>query len=743
MHNQLLVDALRPITSRMRTDVCWVIRDGVPSRIDSPLDDTAMGHHVNGGPAYGAAPIQAGESVTRIAVLDLDSHKGEVPWAGMQDVAAKIIDAAELTGLRAMPFRSSGGHGMHIYFLWDTPQDAYSVRILLKEVLAQVGLVPGTGGVAKSQVEIFPKQNSVGANAFGNMFVLPLANKSVPLDTLGLDPIPKDWLSQLPWPMSRDVPQVVKVVEEKSPITPMSDFGHRALESALAAISNGGAQELEYDTWRNVIFAIHHATDGEGIDLAHQFSARSSKYNKEFLDERVWPYIKSDHDAEHGGITIGTIFKLAGEHGWTEPVAASVFEVIELKDDAGNPIAEDLPSFKRDKRGEIEATLPNVLAALRRRDVCDVWLRYDMFRGEIVGAFGDETEWRSFTDTDYTRIREHLEHNSFKPVSKEMVRDAVAKVAEEHSFDSAIEWINGLQWDGVPRIDTFLSKYFSTEDTDYARAVSRYMWTAMAGRVLTPGCQADMALILVGGQGLQKSSAIMALVPDKDQYVKIDLDSRDDEQARQMRCALIGEIEELKGLATRDANSIKAFITRRRDEWIPKYKEFKTIAHRRSIFIGTTNDSDFLTDPTGNRRWLPIEVGNTDIKGIEAARDQLWAEAKAIFTATGIAWQDAEILAKDEHDAFRKVDTWEHMIVNWLDSEADLGSNETNAMRKNLRLVDILQEALGLDLKNVSRREETRVCSILQVLGYERVQTWENGKKIRVWRKTPQSTARG
>ncbi|MDR8106179.1 PriCT-2 domain-containing protein [Burkholderia cenocepacia] len=318
---QDLVAALAPIVSRVVTSHCWIKRDGPPSHIRKPLTAERLAHHVNDGPAYGAAQIAPGESTTRVACLDLDSHKGETSWYDMQATALRVMTQLEARGMRPIPFRSSGGAGLHIYMLWDEPQDAYSVRCLLRDALAACELRDGTKGVAAGQVEVFPKQNSVPADGFGNMFVLPLAGKSVPLDPFELDDMPKEHAADMDWPASADVPFVAReeIVMPGAADVPVE---LETLKSALDMIPNAGDDELDYEEWRNVVFAIHHAARGsdDGLALAHAFSARSSKYNPQFLDERVWPHIGKTSSDERAPITGRTVLHLARAHGWQEPI---------------------------------------------------------------------------------------------------------------------------------------------------------------------------------------------------------------------------------------------------------------------------------------------------------------------------------------------------------------------------------------------------------------------------------------
>lgn len=347
MNNETLVAALAPIVSRVVTSHCWIKRDGPPSHIRRPLTPDKLAHHVNGGPAYGAAQIAPGESTTRVACLDLDSHKGETSWYDMQAAALRVMARLEACGQRPIPFRSSGGAGLHIYLLWDEPQDAYSVRCLLRDALAACELRDGTKGVAAGQVEVFPKQNSVPSDGFGNMFVLPLAGKSVPLDSFELDDMPKEYAAEMDWPTSAPVPRVAReeIVMPGAVDVPVE---LETLKSALDMIPNAGDDELDYEEWRNVVFAIHHAARGSdgGLALAHEFSARSSKYEPRFLDERVWPHIGKTGVDERAPITGRTVLHLARAHGWQEPieddfeVAARVEAVAVGAPRAAEPVVE-------------------------------------------------------------------------------------------------------------------------------------------------------------------------------------------------------------------------------------------------------------------------------------------------------------------------------------------------------------------------------------------------------------------
>ena len=152
-----LLPALQPLASRSRQDVTWR-KVGRVTRLDkkSPLTIQIMKRHLRGVEARGVCPILEGQNTTRIAVLDLDSHKGETDWSSMTFVCASVCKHFSDLGMHPVPFRSQGGKGIHIYFIWNKPQDAYSVRAFFKAELGILGFKDGSKGISKGEIEVFP-----------------------------------------------------------------------------------------------------------------------------------------------------------------------------------------------------------------------------------------------------------------------------------------------------------------------------------------------------------------------------------------------------------------------------------------------------------------------------------------------------------------------------------------------------------------------------------------------------------
>lgn len=731
------VRALQPVLDRVRKDISAIKFEDGSRWTKEPITVHAMERHVNGGPARGACPIKEGESVTMLAVLDMDSHKGATSWGDMLQVAADIRDGLAMWGLAAIPFRSSGGRGIHLLIMWETPQDAYSVRQAIFTAIEMCGYTSGAKGIADKQIEVFPKQDEVGIGENGNQFILPLAGASEPLDLdLGI-PLGREAIVGMHWPMSDPVPVLERPLRLLSDLPGTVEPLEKVREALFTIKNDGGVASPDYEEWFTLCCAVHEATGGseEGKALFTEWSEQNPIFDEKFFEDRVWHYVKPA-DKRSAAITRGTLYARASAKGWNaatpdgfddveeEPPRGTVLEEAAALAAAGDPALTDygrLPGFVRHKNGAILSTVGNLLMACRRPDVCGWLIGHDKFRDEIMLSTDEGQSWRTFQDADYTRMREYLTKNGFEEIGKESMRDVIHLVAQENAFDSAIVWIESLPASGTSKlIDSFMVKYLGCEDTPYARAVGRYMWTALAGRVLDPGCQADMTPVLIGQQGSGKTSAVKAISPAKDFFVEIGFHEKEDDLARKMRGKLVGEFGELTGMRKKEVDALKAFITRTDENWIPKFKEFGASFPRRLLFIGTTNNEKFLIDDTGNRRWLPIRVGKSDLAALRRDVLLLWAEARDLWKASGVQWAEAESLAREVHGDHEVGDPWEERIATWLDS-ADLDGSKVSS-RTHLTTGMVLVEGLRIDIGRATKGDEMRAASLLKKMGFVRTQ---------------------
>ena len=390
--------------------------------------------------------------------------------------------------------------------------------------------------------------------------------------------------------------------------------------------------------------------------------------------------------------------------------------------------------YETNRDGAILPSQTNVAMAMRSGGYAH--FGFDRFEAQIKVCMAGSTDWRPLNDNDYPRALIWLESQGFTNVAKERIRDAIALVADERSFDSAILWGNSLQWDGVARLPNFASTYLHLPDSAYHVAVWYYAWTAMAARLFEPGCKVDMVPVLVSEEGFNKSSFVEALAPIAQSFGLLDLARKDDDLSRSMRGKLVMEWAEMKGLKGRDEEAVKQFVTQAFQEWTPKWQEHTFTFYRRCFFIGTANNPDLLPAHGKNRRWLPMTLMHAvDLDAVRRDRDQLWAEAILVYRQHGIAWKAAHDLAGNERDSYREDDPLSEFISDWLGSANFDGGADGSAKRgdSSFRMSELKK---ALDANGVRDATPQRIGQRLRALGYDR-KNLRNGYAVdKVWVKS-------
>ncbi len=260
-------------------------------------------------------------------------------------------------------------------------------------------------------------------------------------------------------------------------------------------------------------------------------------------------------------------------------------------------------------------------------------------------------------DVDYSGVRNYIEC-IYGIVSSQKVDDALALEIEKKKFHPIVKYIKSLQWDGIPRVNTLLIDYFGAEDNAYTRAAIRKMLCAAVTRVFHPGTKFDTALILVGPQATYKSTFVKKL--GKNWFSDTFTTVQGKESFEQIQGAWLVEIAELSGLKKAEVETIKHYISKCEDSFRPAYGRTIETYKRQCVFFGTTNSKDFLRDPTGNRRFLPIDVRpeyatkNVAQELTEEEVDQVWAEAYEIYK------QGETLYMTDEEDMIAKIEQYKH-----------------------------------------------------------------------------------
>lgn len=277
-------------------------------------------------------------------------------------------------------------------------------------------------------------------------------------------------------------------------------------------------------------------------------------------------------------------------------------------------------------------------------------------------------------DVDYSGVRNYIEC-IYGIVSSQKVDDALALEIEKKKFHPIVEYIKSLQWDGVPRVNTLLIDYFGAEDNAYTRAAIRKMLCAAVTRVFHPGTKFDTALILVGPQATYKSTFVKKL--GKNWFSDTFTTVQGKESFEQIQGAWLVEIAELSGLKKAEVETIKHYISKCEDSFRPAYGRTIETYKRQCVFFGTTNSKDFLRDPTGNRRFLPIDVRpeyatkNVAQELTEEEVDQVWAEAYEMYKQGEPLYMTGEedMLAKIEQHKHSEQDERKGIIEEYLNAK--------------------------------------------------------------------------
>ena len=463
----------------------------------------------------------------------------------------------------------------------------------------------------------------------------------------------------------------------------------------------GAIPDLDWVTWsgRRVIIAYDaDAVAKESVRIARSQLAAHLRGRGGFVGFLEWDVTKGkgidDHLAAVGPET--------------------VFDAINHVNYAANAWRKDLLRAKppmNSTEGRILPVLANAIAAFRHAPEWGGVLAFNEFGfGTVVlkpAPWGVVTngEW---TDHEDRLATEWLQRQGIL-VSVDVAGQAVQTAARDHPFHPVRTYLQSLRWDGVRRVDGWLSTYLGADDTKYSRAVgSRWLVSAVA-RIFRPGAKADCCLILEGPQGIRKSTALRTLAGEYFTDELADLGSKD--AAMQTRGVWIIELSELDSLSHSEVARIKAFMSRTTDRFRPPYGMRLVESPRQCVFAGTVNHSTYLRDETGGRRFWPITCGRIEIEALARDRDQLWAEAKERFDSGAVWWLETVELvrmASDQQIDRYEGDPWEEVIAPWLEH------------RPSASISEILEKCLQKAQALWTQTDKNRAARCLRALGWDR-----------------------
>ena len=244
--------------------------------------------------------------------------------------------------------------------------------------------------------------------------------------------------------------------------------------------------------------------------------------------------------------------------------------------------------------------------------------------------------WKEWSDADESDARAYFESN-YGMYSQAKLADALQIYFQNHKVNPLIEILEKLEWDGKPRVEQFLHDVMKAEDSEYIRECSRLIFAGGVHRAYEPGCKFDDMIVLIGGQSAGKSTIVRWLNLD-DVFFREIKTIAGKEGIEAIRGVWIGEVAELMAMTrVKEAEAVKAYITSQEDSYRPPYGKHVQTIPRRCMFVGTTNNPQFLTDKTGNRRFYPVKVQSFAYKlydNEELIKDyirQAWAEAVHLY----------------------------------------------------------------------------------------------------------------
>ena len=554
-----------------------------------------------------------------------------------------------------------------------------------------------------------------------------------------------NWKDVSSWPMSSRVAQIVKTSTQKQqdPLEkggivgafcrayyPIQTAIDQFIKTYVPSDEPGRYTYTEGSTAAGVIIYddkftySHHATDPASGILCNAWElVRLHTFHE--LDANIDPDAPMASRPSYKAMA-----KLAAED---KKVTAQI--VADRMEEAAGDFTEEIEpngvdwkqQLKVTEKGGLAQTIENAVLILRHDPNLKDCLAYNEMDHTIVTL--SSLPWRAvrgssqWVDTDDAALRFYMER-VYGMQGKDRIFDAVNVVAQERAFHPVRDYLQGCVWDGVKRVDTLLIDYLGAEDTPYTRAVTRKTLTAAVARIFRPGCKFDYMLTLRGRQGLGKSALIAKLGGPWFSDTFTTMQGKD--AYEQVQGVWIMEVGELAGMRKAEAETIKLYISKQVDRFRPAYGRRSQEFPRQCIFIGTTNEAQFLRDTTGNRRFWVVDTPHEPTRDMwtEMTAEtikQIWAEAVEFYKAGEPLYlsQSLEQVAREVQECYEEEnprtgivaeyletllpDQWGTMDSytrrEWLNAKANTGT----VLRTSVCTLEIWVEALGGNPDRIDR----------------------------------------
>lgn len=514
--------------------------------------------------------------------------------------------------------------------------------------------------------------------------------------------------------------------------------------------TTGGA--IVYDG--DLFLYSHHATDPcsgqlvNAFDLVrlHKFSDLDKEAKEDTPTNRLPSFAAMSKLAKEdygvSGLMIKERYEEAKEVFNTQQPAGEAITAEEID-------LEWIRGLSRDGNGRIEKTISNVTTVLEHDPLLKGRIVTDEFAscGMVLGAmpWDQRPEKRRWTDVDYAGYYRYME-TFYGLTGREKLDNGLLIVSSQNRINDVREYLTGLKWDGVKRLDTLLIDYLGADDTPYTRAVIRKSLCAAVARAVVGGVKYDYMPIFTGPQGIGKSTFLATLGRD---WFSDSLTTFEGKEAAELiQGTWLNEIGELTAMTKQETSAVKQFLSKTHDIYRAAYGRQTSKYPRRCVFFGTSNDSEFLKDATGNRRFWPVDVGLHDAKksvweDLPKEVDQIWAEAYCYWMLGEPLYlsKEVEVLAEEQQESHRESHAKEGIIREFIDkkipSEWDsydlmkrrqfwagtlkLPAEEVLVDREKVCAVEIWQECFNGDPKYMKRQDSTEINNIMgNIKGWKR-----------------------
>ena len=396
--------------------------------------------------------------------------------------------------------------------------------------------------------------------------------------------------------------------------------------------------------------------------------------------------------------------------------------------------------------GKVYASFLNAVILLEHDPELVGTVRYNLLENRMETGKG-----RPWASTESYRVRRHIDRTYDTDYPESKIEHALEHVANQHQYHPIRDYLNRLQWDGVERVDTLWIDWLRAEDNAYTRQTARRWLVAAVTRAFEPGAKFDYVPVLGGAQGIGKSTFVEILAAGW--YGELlSFDEKLAVEAMQGRWLM--ELNELGATNRHDLEVQKQFLSARSNRVRMAYARHVMEFLRQCVFIGTTNETEYLRDSTGNRRWWPIDCGLAagecvDFAALREAVPQIWAEAHYLYTMgeTLLLEDDALQIASAAQEVKRETDEWSGIISEWVRQQAPVnrydvirldGDTLEREARDRVCVMEIWQDCL--DQPGSPRPfDRRRIGAVMNALpGWERVSSMRFGDRFGVqrgWRK--------